>query len=57
MVSFIGAGNQSTRRMLYRVHLTFVCFDLKTLVVINTDGIGSCKFNYRTITTMMVPPV
>jgi hypothetical protein len=27
-------------------------FDFTTLVVIGTDCIGSCKFNYHTITTM-----
>jgi hypothetical protein len=42
--------------MLYWVHLAFVGFDLKTLVVIDTDCIGSCKFNYRTIATTTVSP-
>ena len=41
--------------MLYRVHLTRVGFKLTTLVVIGTDCIGSCKFNYHTITITMVP--
>jgi len=55
-VSFLGGGTRSTRRkpptcrksltnfityMLYRVHLTWVGFGLKTLVVIGTDCIGS----------------
>ena len=30
-------------------------FELTTLVVIGTDCIGSCKSNYHTITTTMVP--
>ena len=34
--------------MLYRVHLT-------TLVVIGTDCTASCKCNFHTITTTMVP--
>ena len=37
--------------ILYRVHLVWVEFKLTTLVVIGTDCIGSCKFNYHTITT------
>ena len=40
--------------MMYWVHLAFVGFDLKTLVVIDTDCIGSCKFNYRTIATTTI---
>jgi hypothetical protein len=36
--------------MLCRVHLTWVEFEL-TLVVIDTDCIGSYKSNYHTITT------
>ena len=35
---------------LYREHL-MSRFDLKTLVAIGTDCIGSCKSNYHTITT------
>jgi hypothetical protein len=37
--------------MLYRVHLATAGFEL-TLVVIDTDCIGSYKSNYLTITTM-----
>jgi hypothetical protein len=40
--------------MLYREHLARVGFKL-TLVVTGTDSTGSCKSNYRTITTMTVP--
>jgi hypothetical protein len=40
--------------MLYRVYI-WVGFELTTLVVIGTDCIGSCKSNYRTITTMTAP--
>ena len=36
--------------MLYRVHLIWACFELTTLVLINTDCKGSCKSNYNTIT-------
>jgi hypothetical protein len=36
--------------MLYQAHLARVGFEL-TLVVIDTDYIGSCKSNYHTITT------
>ena len=35
--------------VLYRVNLTCVGFELTTLLVIGTDGIGSCKSNYHTI--------
>ena len=69
-VSFIGGGNQSTRRepLTCRKSLTnfiMLCcieyssswagFKLTTLVVIGTDCIGSCKSNYHTITTMPAP--
>ena len=37
--------------MLYRVHLALAGFKLTTLVVIDTDCIGSCKSNYHMITT------
>ena len=37
--------------MLYRVHLTRAGFQLTTLVVIDTDCIGSCKSNYHKTTT------
>ena len=40
--------------MLYREHLARVGFKL-TLVVTGTDSTGSCKSNYRTITTMTAP--
>ena len=40
--------------MLYRVPLSRAGFELTTLVVIGTGGIGSCKSNYDTITTTMV---
>jgi len=41
--------------MLYRVHLAWGGFELTTLVVIDTDFIGSCKSNYHTITTTTAP--
>jgi hypothetical protein len=41
--------------ILYRVHLTWVGFEITTLVVIDTDCIGSFKSNYHTITTTMAP--
>jgi hypothetical protein len=41
--------------MLYRVHLTWMGFELTMLVVIGTDCIGSCKSNYHMITTMEAP--
>ena len=37
--------------MLYRVHIAWSGFELTTLVVIETDCIGSFKSNYHTITT------
>ena len=37
------------------VSSTLAGFELATLVVIGTDCIGSCKFNYHTITTIMAP--
>jgi len=36
---------------LYRVHLTIS----RILVVIGTDCIGSCKYNYHMIMTTMAP--
>ena len=42
------------RRMLYRVHLARMGFELATLVVIGTDCIGSCKSYYHMITTTTV---
>ena len=41
--------------MVYCVHLALARFKLTTFVVIGTDCTGSCKSNYHTITTMMVP--
>jgi hypothetical protein len=40
--------------MLYQVHLAWAGFELKTLVVIGTDCIGSCKSIYHMIRTMTV---
>jgi len=72
MVSFIGAGNQSTHRKSQTCpksltnFMTYYCIkytsqraelELTSLVVIGTDCIGSCKSNYHTITTMMAPSV
>jgi hypothetical protein len=37
--------------MLYRVHLTWVGFELTTLVVMGSDCTSSYKSNYHTITT------
>jgi len=42
---------------LYRVDLAWTGFELFTLVVIGTDGIGSYKSNYHTIRTTMDPNV
>ena len=42
-------------KMLYRVHLAREGFQLTMLVVIDTDCIGSHKFNYHMIITMMPP--
>ena len=41
--------------MLYQIHLTLVGFKLIALVVINTECIGSCKFNYHMITNTTAP--
>jgi hypothetical protein len=41
--------------MLYWVHLAWGGFELKTLVVIGTDCIGSNTSNYHSITTTTVP--
>jgi hypothetical protein len=41
--------------MLYRIHLSWVGFELTTLLVIYTYCIGSYKSNYHTITTTTVP--
>ena len=37
--------------MLYLVHLSWTGFELTTIVVIGTDYMGSCKYNYHTIMT------
>jgi hypothetical protein len=41
--------------VVYQVHITWVGFELRTLVVIGTDCIGSCKYNYYAIMTTMTP--
>jgi hypothetical protein len=41
--------------MLYRVHIAWVGFELRTLVVIGIDCIGNCKSNYHTITITTAP--
>jgi len=71
-VSFIGGGNQSTRRKpptccKYLTNfITYCCieytspwvgFKLTTLVVIGADCIGNCKSIYHTITTTKAPDV
>ena len=44
--------------MLYRVHLAWTGFELRTTsVVIYTDCKGSCKSNYHTVTSMTAPKV
>jgi hypothetical protein len=65
-VSFIGRGNRSTRKKPPACHKLLTNFitecgieytspwaglELTTLVVLGTNCIGSCKFNYHTITT------
>ena len=40
--------------MLYRVHLTWMGFELTTLVVIGIDCTCSCKSNYHIITTTTI---
>ena len=41
--------------MLHRVHIAWMGFKLTSLVVIDTDCIGSYKSKYHTITTMTAP--
>ena len=41
--------------MLYQVHLALAGFELTTLMVIDTDCIGSYKSNYHTITATTAP--
>ena len=68
--SSIGGGNRSTQKKTQTCRksltnfitlccieytLPWVGFKLTTLVVIGTDYIGSCKFNYHTITTTTFP--
>ena len=68
---FIRGGNESTPKkpiypyphvidtlyqiMLHRIHIAMIGIKLTTLVVICTDYIGSCKFNYHTIATTTPP--
>jgi len=47
--------NKINHIMLYRVHLARAGFEFATLIMIDTDCIGSCKSNNRTITTTMAP--
>ena len=64
-VSFIGGGEETTdlqqdndkldNIMLYRVHLAIRWIHFTTSVVIGSDCIGSCKYNYHMITTTMSP--
>ena len=69
-VSFIDGGNRITRKITPTCReslpnfITQSCieytspwaaYELKTLVVIGTDCIGSCKSNYHTITTTTAP--
>jgi hypothetical protein len=41
---------------VHGVHLAWVGFELTTLVVIGIYCLGSCKSNYHTITTTIIPP-
>ena len=43
--------------ILYRVHLSWMGFEITALLVTDTDCIGSCKSNYHTITTTTVPTI
>ena len=69
VVSFIGGGKQSAgenhrpaashwqtlSHNVVSVHLIWAEFELTMLVVICTDCIGSCKFNYHLITITTAP--
>ena len=43
---------QTYNIMLYQVHLAWAGFELRTLVAIGTDCIGSCKSNYHSTNHM-----
>jgi hypothetical protein len=55
IITFTVQYTYKLNHMPYRVHLTSAGFELTTLVVIGTDGIGSCKSNYHMITTTTAP--
>ena len=42
--------------MLHRAHIAWAGLELTTLVVIGTDCIGKCEYNYHTITTTTTLP-
>ena len=56
-VSFIGGGNRWTDKHYHIMLYTspWSRFELTTAVVIGTNCIRSCKFNYHTLTGTMVP--
>ena len=41
--------------MMYRIHLAWAGFELTNLVVVDTYFIGSCIYNYHTITASTTP--
>jgi hypothetical protein len=43
--------------ILYRVHLSWMGFEITALLMTDTDCIGSCKSKYHTITTTTVPTI
>ena len=49
--------SEVTDKLCHLVLYTSVCsgFELTTSVVIATDYLGSCKFNYHTLTNMTMP--